>query len=1389
MKINPNKLTLILSSVSLILLFAVLFGIAGLEKTDNSSAATSTTVDCLQTSDLNIPLFQYSKNERVMVNSVDFPSLPGIRTYTLDNGATLSPGVYRAYVKSSDDHYNHGGGGYTTGMADGSDDQPEEQFYVVLGDAAKATDPNFRFPDPSPDVPYNADWVWAAGDKTVKSMKDDDAVINSGTITALNTVPSAVANDLGYYVGEVTLTESVNQVTFIHVNVLFPDKFTDASPNSVIPSSIFLQCIEPLASSLTVAKTVDANGDGVFSESEGTSNGKTIKWRVTGKNTGAGDELNAGIQDILPNGLSYVAGSAKVITAPSTGAGSITDKGSPAAGFEWKGQLNSDESVVIELEAKITDQAAFETCDTADGANNDNCLNTAKIGVFDPANNNFTVKANDPANVTWLAPSLSINKTVDGNGDGTFSKSEQIDPSGSAATVTWKVRLANAGPGYAENAVIVDKLPAGFSYQSNQILSGGGTVTESNGIVKWIGNIDSGGAAVITITGIVNDVDSFNVCDDDSAIVGNTASDDICVDSVSGGINNPADPNNPTDAITSSANVTADLKPELSIKKYSEGSDADSQYSDTTPEVITEGQAFKWKVQVANTGDAPSDVQRMTDKIPAGLVLSGTPTLNGPGTVSTVNSAGSQYIVWNGSLDINATAVITFETTIADQAAFETCDNLGSNDDVCTNEATLGTPTGASETGIETAGALKDPASVTATFAANLGIKKYVDANEDSNFNDVSENGELDRTYQYKIVATNSGNGVSNNTRVVDILPDGVVFDGESPIVSATTSAGSTGNTNTGTTGTNSAYLAWNGTLKPSEKVTIVFNVKIVDEDAYNSCLSDSGVDATSCVNSAYVGYADSSSANADDPTAVTSKKSDDAAIVLNPQGKLVIKKQVDADGDDSWSDAETILPDTPFRWRIDIDNQGTGTINNAAALDVLPKGVVVEGDVELSGGDSPGSAQIVSGDHMAVFWTDTQFKPGEAVTIVFTARVVDYDAFDTCDADDGSTDSYCTNTVTSGEGETYDKFKPGEETDSAKVDIKKFPKLTINKTVDASDSDTEFNKLESHSTAGANSLTWKVEVTNTGNAKATDVYIQDPLVPGFVLDEAKVESGTGDLNTEDSQVSWTGEIEVGETITIVILGHFENDEQFKLCDVADGTADDSCENTATVEYPTDPSDPNSEKETLISVADVTLDPSLPSLSLEKTVDANGDGEFNPEEKYEIGKEIVWHSVISNTGDGDANDAVFVDRIIPGQTYVADSAMAIFEDGMTSEIVAADNVVQWKGRVAAGSKVTIEFKTMIADMQGFATCNFSDSNKTDEKCENTSEIYTHEDDNTPTATSTAKINTDLPAVLAVTGADKTGLGIGAGLTIAMIALVLTVVTVFSRQDSRSASKK
>ncbi|MEW4923931.1 gliding motility-associated C-terminal domain-containing protein [Algibacter sp. 2305UL17-15] len=452
--------------------------------------------------------------------------------------------------------------------------------------------------------------------------------------------------------------------------------------------------------------------------------GDTVAFSILLENFGPGDATGVDIEDLLPSGFDLVAGSISnsgnfivgnksiVWTDLALGNGLSRTLTYDAIVNDTGNYTNSVQITASDLDDPDSDPTTDDTIDE-NNADGDNDPNTG--GDDDDEDTvTFIIEEADLSLVKTLTPSSA---TV---GD----------------TVTFTITVDNDGGNAATNVEVVDQLPIGFAYVSD---NASGNYDNGTGI--WnIATIANGGAATLNITATVNaptgEAGEYN------NVAEVTASDQSDPDS-----NPNNDDGDQSEDDEDNVILTLDTS-DLSIAKA---------VSNATPNV---GDVVTFTITLSNAGTVAATGVSVQDIVPAGY--SNISAISGTGTETATNQ-----VDWAGlTVPVGTdTVTLTFEATVdaPTGAANEYINGVeitASDQFDPDSDPTSGADTDDNGDGIDD----DDEATVGVVIQqADLSIAKAI-SNTSPNVGD---------TVTFTLTLTNAGPDVATGVAIEDILPSG----------------------------------------------------------------------------------------------------------------------------------------------------------------------------------------------------------------------------------------------------------------------------------------------------------------------------------------------------------------------------------------------------------------------------------------------------------------------------------------------------------------------------------------------------------------------------------------------------------------------------------------
>jgi uncharacterized repeat protein (TIGR01451 family) len=328
------------------------------------------------------------------------------------------------------------------------------------------------------------------------------------------------------------------------------------------------------------------------------------------------------------------------------------------------------------------------------------------------------------------------------------------------------------------------------------------------------------------------------------------------------------------------------------------------------------------------------------------------------------------------------------------------------------------------------------------------------------------------------------------------------------------------------------------------------------------------------------------------------------------------------------------------------VTNTGHASIDASFTDDVsqIEQFAIVDPD-SLTGG------LILQGS--TISWSGT-LEPGDSVTPTFTATTIDADAVA----------NGLTNTVVTPPGSGGNCAANSDDPDcTVDVPVTDAPltAFTVSKTASTPRSD--------GTAVPGDTVTYMVSVTNTGNVAfdGTDgsASFSDDL-SGVIADASNVTVTAPLLFDGEHTVSWTGALEVGQTLhftyTVSVLNPVPAAATGHLVNVVSAGDDGTCANAAAC----------------------STDVPVLVFSVAKTASADVVG---------LGQSVTYTVTVTNTGAGDFTaelPATFSDDL----TGVLDDA-TLDEVPAGAEFDASTNVLTWMGAVAAHQSVTVSYTVTV----------------------------------------------------------------------------------------------
>ena len=993
---------------------------------------------------------------------------------------------------------------------------------------------------------------------------------------------------------------------------------------------------------LVTVKTL-ASGDSTPNE------GDTVTFQIQVTNNGAAQATNVSLTDLLPPGL----------TATGTN-GTISQGTYNSSTGLWNiGTLSSGGVATLTLEG---------TVDAGQGGNTITNTTTAAMGDQpDPSTAGDdleeAVVVDDEANLVTV-------KTLD-SGDSTPNEGD---------TVTFQIQVTNNGAAQATNLSLTDLLPPGLTATGTNGTVTQGTYNSSTGL--WnIGTLSSGGVATLTLEGTV-----------DAGQGGNTITN-----TTTAALGDQPDPSTAGDDLEEAVVVDDDANL-VTVKTLAS--------LDSTP---NEGDTVTFQIQVTNNGAAQATNVSLTDLLPPGLTATSTNGTISQGTynnsnglwdIGTLASGGVATLTLDGTVDdgqggntiTNTTTAamgdqpdpstagddLEEEVVVDDEANLVTVKTLASLDstpnegDTVTFQIQVTNNGAAQATNVSLTDLL--PPGLTATGANGTTSQgTYNSSNGVWDIGTLASGGVATLTLEGTVDAGQGTNTITNTTTAAmgdqpdpstagDDLEEAVVVDNNADLVTVKTLASGDSTPNEGETVTFQIQVTNNGAAQATNVsltdllppgLTATGTNGTISQGTYNSStglwdigtLSSGGVATLTLEGTVDNGQSGNTITNmttaamGDQPDPSTAGDDLDEAVVVGNDADLVTVKTL-ASGDSTPNEGSTVT------FQIQVTNNGVAQATNVSLTDLLPPGLTATGN---NGAASQGTYNATTG-----LWDIGTLANGGVATLTLEGIV-----------DAGQGGNTITNTTTAADGDQTDPSTAGDDLEEAVVVDNNADLVTV-KTLAS---------LDSTPNEG-DTVTFQIQVTNNGDAQATNVSLTDLIPPGLT---ATGTNGTTSQGTYNSSTGlWDiGTLASGGVATLTLEGTVDA-----------GQGGNTITNTTTAAIGDQP-DPSTAGDDLEEAVVVDNDANLVTVKTLTSLDST------PNE----GDTVTFQIQITNNGAAQATNVSLTDLLPPGLT-------ATGINGTISQGTYNSSTGLWDiGTLASGGVATLTLEGTVDAGQGGNTIN------------------------------------------------------------------------------------
>ena len=1172
-------------------------------------------------------------------------------------------------------------------------------FTVTLTNDGPSTATNISVTDVLP-----AGYSYDAGSIAGGTSQDDSAAPTlSWTIASL---ASGASVDLTFTATVLAPTgapgEYVNAAEVTAVDQFDPDSTPNNDDGDQSEDDEDNATVTPQTADLSLTKTV----------SDPTANvGDTVTFTITVTNAGLDTATNISVEDGLPAGYSYDAGSI---------AGGSSQDDSAAPTLTWTiASLSSGASSVLTFDATVL-------APTGAPGEYVNVAEVTAVDQFDPDSTpdnddgDQSEDDEDNASVTPQVADLSLTKTVD-------DATPNVDDS-----VTFTVTLTNAGPSTATNISVTDLLPAGYSYDAGSI-AGGDTQDDSAApTLTWtMASLASGAsvnltfdATVLAPTGAPGEY--LNVAEV-------TAVDQFDPDSTPG--NDDGDQSEDDEDNATVAPQVADLSLTKSV-------------DDSSPNV---GDSVTFTVTVTNAGPDTATTISVTDVLPAGYSYAAGSIAGG----SSQDDSAAPTLTWTvASLASGASVDLTFDATVlaptgapdeylnvaevtavdqhdpdstpdnddgdqseddednavavpqtADLSLTKTVDdatpNVGDSVTFTVTVTNAGpdTATSVSVTDVLPAGYSYDAGSIaggssqddsaaptltwsiaslasgasvdltfTATVLAPTGAPgEYMNTAEvtasdqhDPDSTPDNDDGDQSEDDEDNVSVTPQTADLSLTKTVDDATPN----VGESVTFTITvTNAGPDTATNVTVEDSlpsgytyDAASIAGGSSQDDSAAPTLTWSLASLASGASVDLTFTATVLAPTGAPGEYVNAAEVTAVDQFDPDSTPnnddgdqSEDDEDNATVTPQVADLSLTKSVD-DSSPNVGDSVTFT--------VTVTNAGPDTATNISVEDGLPAGYSYDAG-SIAGGDSQDDSATPT-----LTWSIASLASGASVDLTFTATVL---------APTGAPDEY----LNVAEVTAVDQHDPDSTPGNDDGDQSEDDEDSATVTPQVADLSLLKNVSNSSPNVG-DSVTFTVTVTNTGPDTATDVTVEDSLPAGYSYDAASIAGGDSRDDSLAPTLTWLitslpSGASANLTFTATVLAPTGAPGEYM--NVAEVTGAEQHDPDSTPDN--DDGDQSEDDED-----NATVTPQTADLSLTKTVD---DVTAN------VGESVTFTITVTNAGPDTATNVTVEDSLPSGYTYDA----ASIAGGSSQDDSAAPTLTWTVASLASGASVDLTFTATV----------------------------------------------------------------------------------------------
>lgn len=628
-------------------------------------------------------------------------------------------------------------------------------------------------------------------------------------------------------------------------------------------------------------------------------------------------------------------------------------------------------------------------------------------------------------------------------------------------------------------------------------------------------------------------------------------------------------------------------------------------------QAVKAGDVVTYALHITNPGDHTIENATAKDTVPDGLELI-TDSISDGGTYN----SQTHEIIWNfGKVDAKDEKQVTFSVKVPKVDQKTSWKNIATL--IYDNEK----PKDSNEV-------------VVGTDLPNLTIVKDQKLDADPDYTFEKRTGQTGDTLTYRLTVTNTGTATAKDVVIEDTIPTAELM--ETPLFLRFESASDDGNYNPRT-----QTVTWSiGDVAPGQSRSVTFTVTIP------------GVKQnTLWINKAYTHYENNpNNPDEGDPKDIPSNevKVDTMvpAVILEKEHKL-------NDGDRVTSLLHGNAQDT-VTYYLKATNTSMATAHDVWIKDTIP--THENGTLGLKEIDET-YAHELNEKTGEIVWKIGDLAPGEEKEVWFSVTVPEVQE---------ATRWRNIASVSHQEDPTV----PREEIETPPVEVEVLvPELEIVKRQAKNDGSLTQGLIQANA---GDTITYAIEVTNTGTGPAQSIVVEDIVPEGLELVNGSI-SDQG--QNRGGKITWNmASLEAGKTKTFTF--------KVKVPSVKEYTR---WANVATVSDEDDP-DPK-------PTPPVEVETEAPHLTVEKSQKRN-EGNRTKDKLSVVGKDRVTYFIkVTNDGQADAKDVVVSD-VVPEGLILVDGSVS--DSGLVEK-----GVISWQlGTLATGASRTVSFAVDVPESEG-----------------------------------------------------------------------------------------